>query len=271
VPCYGRVALPICLQTPRRAARAFPVPSTVEGEPLCSVSHLRPVEGCPVYTEYFKEGDDRPSQLCSVHHGSLNQVVVRTADKLLSRSRSRQLQASSAASGSTVTSLHTRFNQIADEHGGVFFGTANEAVFSPTIGGERTLVMMTMSLPALLVPHPHRGRSAAPSAERSRVAEAGLLTSVVIDSSRALFGPWIAHQLHLSEPLVVVVRPSALPDRVVDHRRGAVRGRFFTLFLHGECLRNLDGLCKRFTARRISCRGAGAVIGHGKRTILTSL
>jgi penicillin-binding protein 2D len=85
---YGaRVALPIWADFMKRAAivlpaREFPVPSTVEGEPLCSVSHLRPVDGCPVYTEYFKEGDDRPSQLCTVHHGSLKQVVVRTADRL---------------------------------------------------------------------------------------------------------------------------------------------------------------------------------------------
>jgi 1A family penicillin-binding protein len=86
---YGaRVALPIWADFMKRAAvvlpaREFPVPSTVEGEPLCSVSHLKPVEGCPVYTEYFKEGDDRPSQLCPVHRGSLKQAVVRTADRLL--------------------------------------------------------------------------------------------------------------------------------------------------------------------------------------------
>jgi penicillin-binding protein 1A len=86
---YGaRVALPIWTDFMKRAAsvlpaREFIVPASVEGEPLCSVSHLRPVDGCPVYTEYFKEGDDKPSQLCTVHRGSLKQVVVRTADKLL--------------------------------------------------------------------------------------------------------------------------------------------------------------------------------------------
>ena len=86
---YGaRMALPIWADFMKRAApllpaREFAVPSTVEGEPLCSVSHLRPVEGCPVYTEYFKEGDDKPSQLCPLHRGSLKQVVVRTADRLL--------------------------------------------------------------------------------------------------------------------------------------------------------------------------------------------
>jgi 1A family penicillin-binding protein len=85
---YGaRVALPIWADFMKRAAavlpaREFTIPPTVEGEALCSVSHLRPVEGCPVYTEYFKEGDDRPSQLCPVHRGSLKQAVVRTADRL---------------------------------------------------------------------------------------------------------------------------------------------------------------------------------------------
>ena len=86
---YGaRIALPIWADFMKRAgpllpAREFAVPSTVEGEALCSVSHLRPVENCPVYVEYFKEGDDKPSQLCPLHRGSLKQVVVRTADRLL--------------------------------------------------------------------------------------------------------------------------------------------------------------------------------------------
>jgi membrane carboxypeptidase/penicillin-binding protein len=81
------VALPFWADFMKRVAAVFParefaIPPTVEGESLCSVSHLRPVEGCPVYTEYFKEGDDRPSQLCPIHRGSLKQAVVRTADKL---------------------------------------------------------------------------------------------------------------------------------------------------------------------------------------------
>jgi penicillin-binding protein 1A len=86
---YGaRVALPIWADFMKRAAaalppRAFPIPSTVEGEELCSESHLKPVEGCPLYTEYFKEGDDRPSQLCPLHRGSFKQVVVRNADRFL--------------------------------------------------------------------------------------------------------------------------------------------------------------------------------------------
>jgi penicillin-binding protein 1A len=86
---YGaRVALPIWADFMKRASRILPprefiVPSTVDEELLCSVSHLKPVDGCPVYTEYFKDGDDRPSQLCSVHRGSFEQVVARTADRVL--------------------------------------------------------------------------------------------------------------------------------------------------------------------------------------------
>ncbi len=84
----ARVALPIWADFMKRAAsirppREFAVPSTVESEPLCRISHLRPVEGCPVYTEYFKEGDDRPSQLCALHEASFEQVVARTTDRLL--------------------------------------------------------------------------------------------------------------------------------------------------------------------------------------------
>jgi penicillin-binding protein 1A len=85
---YGaRVALPIWADFMKRAAAVLPahefvVPSSVDGEALCRVSHLRPVEGCPVYIEYFKDGDDRPSQLCPLHRGSFKQMVVRTADRL---------------------------------------------------------------------------------------------------------------------------------------------------------------------------------------------
>jgi membrane carboxypeptidase/penicillin-binding protein len=86
---YGaRVALPIWADFMKRASRILPardfaVPATVEEESLCSVSHLKPVDGCPVYTEYFKDGDSRPSQLCPVHRGTFKQVVARTADRFL--------------------------------------------------------------------------------------------------------------------------------------------------------------------------------------------
>ena len=39
-------------------------------EPLCKVSYLQPVEDCPTYTEYFKDGDQIPSRLCPIHQGT---------------------------------------------------------------------------------------------------------------------------------------------------------------------------------------------------------
>jgi len=80
---YGaRIALPIWTEFMKRTARElpaheFPIPDDIRGEELCSVSHLRPVDGCPVYTEYFKEGDDVPSQMCPIHKGSLKQAAAR--------------------------------------------------------------------------------------------------------------------------------------------------------------------------------------------------
>ena len=68
---YGaRVALPIWADFMKRTARAAAgrassrCPPGLHAEELCSVSYLRPVDGCPTYTEYFKDGDDIPSALC---------------------------------------------------------------------------------------------------------------------------------------------------------------------------------------------------------------
>jgi hypothetical protein len=36
------------------------------------------VEGCPTYTEYFKDGDEPPTRLCPIHTGSLKQEVQRS-------------------------------------------------------------------------------------------------------------------------------------------------------------------------------------------------
>jgi penicillin-binding protein 1A len=83
---YGaRVALPIWADFMKRTARALPArefapPSTMRTEELCRVSYLRPVEGCPTYTEYFKEGDDVPSQLCPIHRGTLKQRASRAIE-----------------------------------------------------------------------------------------------------------------------------------------------------------------------------------------------
>ena len=83
---YGaRVALPIWADFMKRTARQlpasdFPVPPGVHTEELCSVSYLTPVDGCPVYTEFFKDGDRVPSALCPIHRGSLKQRATRAID-----------------------------------------------------------------------------------------------------------------------------------------------------------------------------------------------
>lgn len=81
---YGaRLALPIWSEFMRRSARvlapprAFDAPATLRSETLCSVSYLRPMEQCPTYIEYFKAGDQVPSQLCPLHRGSVRQRVER--------------------------------------------------------------------------------------------------------------------------------------------------------------------------------------------------
>ena len=80
---YGsRYALPLWSDFMRRAAKLRP-PQRFEPAAglrevqLCSVSYLRPVEGCPVYSEYLKEGDESPGRLCTVHQGSIKQRVRR--------------------------------------------------------------------------------------------------------------------------------------------------------------------------------------------------
>jgi 1A family penicillin-binding protein len=81
---YGsRFALPIWADFMRRAGRirphgAFDRPAGLRDEPLCAISYLQPVDGCPLYTELFKEGDEVPSQMCPLHRGSIRQRVART-------------------------------------------------------------------------------------------------------------------------------------------------------------------------------------------------
>src|SRR5207244_339435 len=80
---YGaRVALPIWADFMKRTSQLLPagefdIPGGLKGEELCSVSYMRPVEGCPTYIEYFKDGDRIPSQLCTVHRGSLKERAAR--------------------------------------------------------------------------------------------------------------------------------------------------------------------------------------------------
>jgi membrane carboxypeptidase/penicillin-binding protein len=78
----ARVALPIWADFMRRTAQrlpahAFEPPGDMRTEDLCHVSYLRPVAGCPIYTEYFKDGDDIPSRLCTIHQGNMKQRVRR--------------------------------------------------------------------------------------------------------------------------------------------------------------------------------------------------
>ncbi len=87
---YGsRYALPIWSNFVSRTARRRP-PESFEPPPglreveLCRVSYLRPVEGCPVYTEYFKQDDDVPTRLCPIHQGTVKQRVARAIEGFLS-------------------------------------------------------------------------------------------------------------------------------------------------------------------------------------------
>jgi len=84
----ARVAVPIWADFMKRVSRlrpagAFDVPDTLHGVELCSVSYLKPVEGCPTYTEYFKDGDQIPTQLCPIHQGTVKQQVTRAIQGIL--------------------------------------------------------------------------------------------------------------------------------------------------------------------------------------------
>ena len=80
---YGaRYALPIWSEftkaaAKKRGAREFLPADGMQELQLCKVSYLKPVEGCPTYNEYFKEGDDIPSRLCPVHQGTVKQQIQR--------------------------------------------------------------------------------------------------------------------------------------------------------------------------------------------------
>jgi 1A family penicillin-binding protein len=86
---YGaRVALPIWADFMKRVSsrlpsRDFAVPAGLQVEDLCSVSYLQPVEGCPVYREFFKDGDAIPSQSCPVHRGTIKQRAARAVEGLI--------------------------------------------------------------------------------------------------------------------------------------------------------------------------------------------
>ena len=61
----------------REAARmwapgSFAVPEGVRETRLCQVSHLLATEGCPAYSEYFKDERRRPGRPCPIHGGPQN-------------------------------------------------------------------------------------------------------------------------------------------------------------------------------------------------------
>jgi membrane carboxypeptidase/penicillin-binding protein len=81
----SRVALPIWADFMRRSARRLPPtridpPAGLRDEELCRISYQRPVDGCPTYIEFFKDGDDVPGRLCPIHEGSLKQRARRAIE-----------------------------------------------------------------------------------------------------------------------------------------------------------------------------------------------
>ena len=84
----ARVALPIWADFMRRVqrrlpSRGFSPPAGLEPHELCLISYQRPVDGCPSYIEYFKDGDDVPTQLCPIHEGTFKEDAVRAVDDLM--------------------------------------------------------------------------------------------------------------------------------------------------------------------------------------------
>jgi 1A family penicillin-binding protein len=83
----ARMALPIWAGFMRRAAGRLPAPAIapppdLQPQEICRHSYQRPVEGCPTYVEYFKDGDDVPSRLCPLHEGNLKQQAQRAVEGL---------------------------------------------------------------------------------------------------------------------------------------------------------------------------------------------
>jgi len=84
----SRAALPIWADFMRRTARRLPArdfapPDDMRSEQMCMISYHRALDGCPTYTEYFKDGDSVPTQLCELHSGTLQQRAERAIQGLL--------------------------------------------------------------------------------------------------------------------------------------------------------------------------------------------
>ena len=81
----SRMALPIWADFMRRAvryrpARPFDPPSSLRQVALCRESFLQPMEQCPRYTEFFKEGDDVPGAQCPIHTGTIEERMERAVE-----------------------------------------------------------------------------------------------------------------------------------------------------------------------------------------------
>jgi penicillin-binding protein 1A len=84
----ARAALPIWADFMRRTARRLPskpiaAPAGLEAVRMCRVSYQRAVDGCPGYTEYFKDGDHVPTALCRLHPGTFGQSAKRAIQGVL--------------------------------------------------------------------------------------------------------------------------------------------------------------------------------------------
>jgi penicillin-binding protein 1A len=81
----ARVAVPIWADFMKRVggtrpAQDFSIPPTLRTVELCSVSYLKPLDACPTYVEYFKDGDKIPAELCPLHPGSFKQQASRAIE-----------------------------------------------------------------------------------------------------------------------------------------------------------------------------------------------
>jgi 1A family penicillin-binding protein len=84
----ARTALPLWADFMRRTATRLPAeriapPPGLRAVEICRESYRRAVDGCPGYTEYVKEGDEVPSDLCPLHPGSLRQQARRVFQGVL--------------------------------------------------------------------------------------------------------------------------------------------------------------------------------------------
>ena len=71
--------------------------------------------------------------------------------------------------------------------------------------------MMTMSWPELIVLLSIAAVCGAVAKALAGARHGGVVTSIALGFIGALFGPWLAHQLKLAEPLVVLVAGRPFP------------------------------------------------------------